>query len=177
VAALFLLAALPDRPWGWVSFSDLDALPANVCAAVGDRAPDVVGAGRGELSDSGRTDVQRLGCEWVVEGMAVKVTLTRYFRSGLHSGGSVAATHVLEAGPGVAAWSSGKVAEIPGARRRLGTDVLSGYLDFDAAATVVMRHRNVIVDAVVGWGPDEVGPAEEERLFALVKATLAALDA
>jgi hypothetical protein len=185
VVALLVAAALPDRPWGWVSFSDASGLP-DVCAAVRERAPDAVGSGAGEPSVSGRTDVQRVGCQWVVDGTAVKVTLTRYFRSGLHSGGSVAATHVMEAGPGVAAWSSGRIKEVPGSWR-LGDNVISGYLlgpgDQPAAATVIVRECNVIVDAVVGWGSDPDGsarpvePADEARLFALVRAVLAALRA
>jgi len=185
VAALFLAASLPDRPWGWVSFSDADALPHDVCAAVREHAADAVGSGPGEPATAGRTDVERAGCEWVLDGQAVKVTLTRYFRSGLHSGSSVAATHLMEAGPGVAAWSSGRIKEIPGAWK-LGDGVISGYLlggDYGpAAVNVILRHGNVIVDAVVGWRSDSdgsaqaPGTADEERLFALVRGVLAALD-
>jgi hypothetical protein len=182
VGALVVAVTLPDRPWGWVSFSDVAALP-DVCAAVEARAGAALGGATGEPSGYEGITTDTATCRWMVDGRQVQVTLTRYVRSGLHSGSSVAATRVLTVPPGVAGWSTGQIIPVPGARE-VGDGVLSAYPadqdDQPIGVLVVVRQANVVVEANLGEKASPDGPVlverpDEERVLAVVRAVLAAL--
>jgi hypothetical protein len=172
---------LPDRPWGWIAFSDVDGLP-DICDVA--QAPARAAVGPAAPSPSTSADVRMRSCRWDADGVrTLLVSTTWYTRSGLHSGSSIAASHLLSSGPGVAVWSTGRLASVPGASG-LGDAALSASVGTDAGppsgAYVAVRQDNVIVLALLTvragpQAPDGLTRADETNLINVIKAILTAV--
>jgi hypothetical protein len=175
--ALMVVAALPDRPWGWTAGAEATTVP-EACESLRSTLDPTIEFERVELVARDSNE-QRSGCGGTTDQDRILiVVMTLYSRSGAHSATSIASTHLRIGDSLDPGWSSESLKPIPGADT-LGDASLGAYLDplalarlglgatgpnmfsqrgVPVGAAVIARRANVVIEALLVPEFDHRGP-------------------